>query len=130
MIYLIIKRSSIGKWSLSSIHGTLTSMFTSFKYYDLPVSRNRLELRKVQVRWVPLSLTFKQKEDRFKMCERNPEIYERVDPRRLFEIVAGDVTWIPLSPPIRKQDGKVWLKEGEVPPALCVSDIRAAKFLY
>ena len=31
---------------------------------------------------------------------------------------------------IRKQDGRVWLKKGEVPPAVCVSDFRAPKVLY
>ncbi|KAI6656185.1 Transposase [Oopsacas minuta] len=46
------------------------------------------------------------------------------------EIVTGDETWIQFKPPIRKQDGRVWLKKGEVPPAVCVSDFRAPKVLY
>ena len=31
---------------------------------------------------------------------------------------------------IRKQDGKVWLKKGELAPAVCRSDFRAPKVLY
>ncbi|KAI6651425.1 Transposase [Oopsacas minuta] len=58
------------------------------------------------------------------------KVQEGSDPRRLLEIVTGDETWIQFKPPIRKQDGKVWLKKGEVPPAVCVSDFRAPKVLY
>ncbi|KAI6647698.1 Transposase [Oopsacas minuta] len=74
-----------------------------------------LELRKVQVRWVPHSLTFPQKAARLQMAKENLEIYEGSDPRRLLEIVTGDETWIQFKPPIRKQDGKVCLKKGGVP---------------
>ncbi|KAI6647535.1 Transposase [Oopsacas minuta] len=49
--------------------------------------------------------------------------------QKRIEIVTGDETWIPLSPPIRKQDGKVWLTKGEAFPAVCVSDFRAEKVL-
>ena len=89
-----------------------------------------LELRKVQVRWVPHCLTFSQKAARLQMAKTNLATYELSDPRRLLEIVTGDETWIQFKPPIRKQDGKVWLKKGEVPPAVCVSDFRAPKVLY
>ncbi|KAI6658295.1 Transposase [Oopsacas minuta] len=66
-----------------------------------------LELRKVQVRWVPHCLTFPQKAARLQMAKENLEIYEGSDPRRLLEIVTGDETWIQFKPPIRKQDGPV-----------------------
>ena len=66
-----------------------------------------LELRKVQVRWVPHCLTFSQKAARLQMAKTNLATYELSDPRRLLEIVTGDETWIQFKPPIRKQDGKV-----------------------
>ncbi|KAI6648146.1 Transposase [Oopsacas minuta] len=89
-----------------------------------------LELRKIQVRWIPHCLTFPQKAARLQMAKENLEIYEGSDPRRLLEIVTGDETWIQFKPPIRKQDGRVWLKKGKVPPAVYVSDFRAPKVLY
>ncbi|KAI6649003.1 Transposase [Oopsacas minuta] len=46
------------------------------------------------------------------------------------EIVTGDETWIQFKPSIRKQDGRVWLKKGEIPPAVCVPDFRVPKVLY
>ncbi|KAI6650118.1 Transposase [Oopsacas minuta] len=85
-----------------------------------------LELRKVQVRWVPHRLTFPQKAARLQMVKENLEIYEGSDPRQLLEIVTGDETWIQFKPPIRKQDGRLWLKKGEV-PQLFVSDFRASE---
>ncbi|KAI6647106.1 Transposase [Oopsacas minuta] len=56
-------------------------------------------------------LNFPQKAARLQMAEENLEIYEGSDPRR-------------------KQDGRVWLKKGEVTPAVCISDFRAPKVLY
>ena len=94
------------------------------------ILKSELELRKVQVRWVPHCLTSPQKAARLEMAKENLRIYERCDPRRLLEIVTGDETWIQFKPSIRKQDGRVWLKKGEVPPAVCVSDFRAPKVLY
>ena len=58
-----------------------------------------------------------------KQKKKNPSIL-------IYKIVTGDETWIQFKPPIRKQDGRVWLKKGEVPPAVCVSDFRAPKVLY
>ena len=89
-----------------------------------------LLLRKVNVRWVPHSLTMKQKDQRVQMAKQNLEIYDKADSRRLLEIVTGDETWISLSIPIRKQEGKVWLGKGEIPPSVTVSDFRAEKVLY
>ena len=48
-----------------------------------------LELRKVQVQWVPHCLTFPQKAAKLQMAKENLEMYERSDPR-LLEIVNGD----------------------------------------
>ncbi|KAI6651171.1 Transposase [Oopsacas minuta] len=67
---------------------------------------------------------------RLQMAKENLEIYEGSDSRRLLERVTEDKTWIQFKPPIRKQDGRVWLKKEEVPPAVCVSDFRAPKVLY
>ena len=94
------------------------------------ILKANLELRKVQVRWVPYCLTFPQKAARLQMAKTNLATYELSDPKRLLEIVTGDETWKQFKPPIRKQDGKVWLKKGEVTPAVCVSDFRAPKVLY
>ena len=64
------------------------------------------------------------------MAKENLAVYERIDSRRLFEITTGDETWIQYKPPIRKQNGKVWLKRGELPPAACMCHFRAPKVLY
>ena len=74
------------------------------------ILKANLELRKVQVRWVPYCLTFPQKAARLQMAKTNLATYELSDPKRLLEIVTGDETWKQFKPPIRKQDGKVWLK--------------------
>ena len=85
------------------------------------ILKSELELRKVQVRWVPHCLTSPQKAARLQMAKENLTIYERCDPRRLLEIVTGDETWIQFKPPIRKQDGRVWLKKRRgAPSCLCV----------
>ena len=82
------------------------------------------------MRWMPHCLTFPQKAARLQMVDTNLATYELSDPRRLLEIVTGDETWIQFKPPIRKQDGEVWLKKGEVLLAVCVSDFRTPKVLY
>ncbi|KAI6659515.1 Histone-lysine N-methyltransferase SETMAR-like [Oopsacas minuta] len=96
----------------------------SYKSYD------RIRVEEGSSIMVPHSLTFKQKENRAKMWERNLEIYERADPRRLFEIVTGDEMWIPLSPPIRKVGQEGLTQETRDTSSRLVSELRAEKVLY
>ncbi|KAI6659627.1 Transposase [Oopsacas minuta] len=58
------------------------------------------------------------------MAKENLEISEGSYPKRLIEIVTGYEARIQFKPPIRKQDSRIWLKNGEVPPAvLCPNPV-------
>ena len=82
----------------------------------LKILRERLGLRKICVRWVPHSLTTKQKQSWFRLASQVIEKYDKCDPRHLEEIVTGDETWIYHFQPNSKAKNKVWVSsEGDRP---------------
>ena len=82
----------------------------------LKILRERLGLRKICVRWVPHLLTDKQKQSWVRLTSQVIEKYDKCDPRRLEEIVAGDETWIYHFQPDSKAKSKFWVSsEGDRP---------------
>ena len=75
----------------------------------LKILRERLELRKICVRWVPHLLTDEQKQSRVRRASQVIEKYDKCDPRRFEEIVTGDETWIYHFQPDSKAKNKVWV---------------------
>ena len=73
------------------------------------ILHDSLEFNKISARWIPKLLSKEQKMKRVSCSKKLLAEYEHCDPRRLYEIVTGDETWIKFTETTRKQQSKYWL---------------------
>ena len=88
------------------------------------IVRENLQLRKVCARWVPHAIIQAQK------AKRVLSDFDRDDTRRLFEIVAGDETWVRHCEPLSKEVNKVCVAKAQDPPMIPKNDSRNPKVMH
>ena len=94
------------------------------------ILKSKLNLSKVCARWVPHCLTKAQMATRVRCCRNLLKLYKGADPRRLFEVVTGDETWVLYSTPLSKEANKVWKESHSDPPMIPRPDFRSSKVMY
>ncbi|KAI6647706.1 Transposase [Oopsacas minuta] len=63
-------------------------------------------------------------------CRNLLKSYKECNPRRLFEIVTGDETWVQYNTPISKQVNKVWIGKQLDPPMMPLPNFRSSMIMY
>ena len=63
-------------------------------------------------------------------CQNLLKLYKGANPRRLFEVLTGDKTWVQYSTPLSKEANKVWKESHSDPPMIPRPDFRSSKVMY
>lgn len=80
-----------------------------------------LEMKKITSRWVPHSLSDKNRQDRVRVCQENLAKFKDGE-WRLCDIITGDESWFYWCQVGRKQANKSWIGEGDSPRTLVRPD--------
>ena len=89
-----------------------------------------LNLKKVQLRWVPHTVTPAQKLCRVNWCKKMLRVYSKGRDKRVFYIVTGDETWIYFYDPPLPQQNSVWVEVSESAPGSTAGDRSSFKRIF
>lgn len=77
------------------------------------IVNEQLHYRKLFSRFVPHSLTEKQKDDRVNWCNKMLKYYKSGKSRRVSDIITGDESWMHFFEPLLKQQSRAFVEIGE-----------------